>query len=101
MKKVLCCLAFVGLLGFALAGCEKGKAPSGGGPAVSEMLVASQIDDGAPKFEPGQSVCYVTNKPIKAEFYTDYNGKRIYFSSQEAVAEFNKNPQKYLPPGLR
>ena len=43
-----------------------------------------------------QTMCPVMNMPIDKKFYADYNGKRIYFCHDGCVAEFKKNPEKYM-----
>ncbi|MDD4957092.1 MAG: hypothetical protein PHH49_07435 [Candidatus Omnitrophica bacterium] len=42
-------------------------------------------------------VCPVTGKTIdRKRFNTAYDGKRYWFSSYDAVLEFQKNPSKYV-----
>lgn len=43
-----------------------------------------------------QTVCPVLGGPISKEVYTDYQGQRIYFCCSGCIAEFKKDPEKYL-----
>ena len=43
-----------------------------------------------------QTTCPVLNGKINKNIYTDYKGQRVYFCCQGCIAEFNKNPDKYL-----
>jgi len=43
-----------------------------------------------------QTVCPVMGGPIDKSFYTDYEGRRVYFCCQACVDAFKKDPQKYL-----
>jgi YHS domain-containing protein len=43
-----------------------------------------------------QKVCPITGKPINKEFYKDYKGRRIYFSSADSIPEFDKNTEGAL-----
>ena len=47
-------------------------------------------------FENIQKVCPVTGKPIDKRFYTDYVGRRVYFSDDSCKALFAKDPAGYL-----
>ena len=49
----------------------------------------------APK-APSQPMCPVMNKPVDRNVFVDLEGKRIYFCCAECIAEFKKNPDKYL-----
>jgi YHS domain-containing protein len=52
----------------------------------------AQTDAGKP-----QTTCPVLGGNINKSIYTDYQGKRVYFCCTGCIAEFNKNPGKYLP----
>lgn len=47
-------------------------------------------------FENIQTACPVTGKPIDTSFVTNYEGRRIYFATKEAIATFSQDPAKYL-----
>lgn len=97
MKKLLCTLALVSIVGFGILGCEEAAGPAGGGSITPETsLTAGQIQSDVPPIEPAQMQCYVCGKPIKAEFYVDFNGKRAYCDSKECADTFKKDPEKYL-----
>ena len=97
MKRLLLGVVFLGMLAAVIAGCE-GK-PSGdkpGTPAYTAPTSAMAIEDGAEKYFPMQMADPVNDKNIEGKFYVDVDGKRIYFSSQESIEEFNKDQDKYL-----
>ncbi|MBU0638337.1 MAG: hypothetical protein KKB50_05685 [Planctomycetes bacterium] len=41
-------------------------------------------------------VCPVTGKPVSQRFYVYLEGRRVLFATSEAIAEYRKNPEKYL-----
>lgn len=43
-----------------------------------------------------QTNCPVMSGKIDEKYFVDYQGKRIYFCCSGCVAEFNKDPEKYL-----
>ena len=43
-----------------------------------------------------QSTCPVMGGNINKNIYADYQGKRVYFCCTQCIAEFNKEPEKYL-----
>jgi YHS domain-containing protein len=47
-------------------------------------------------YENIQTACPVTGKPIDTSFVTNYEGRRIYFASKEAIVTFSQDPAKYL-----
>ncbi len=47
-------------------------------------------------FQNIQKACPVTGKPFDKAIYTDYVGRRVYFATAEAKAQFAKSPGKYL-----
>jgi YHS domain-containing protein len=55
------------------------------------------LSGAAEKQEITQSVCPVSNKKIDSNVYTNFDGKRIYFCSEESKEAFLKNPDAYLP----
>ena len=46
--------------------------------------------------EKPQTACPVTGKEINKKFFADYEGKRVYFCSENCIAEFNKDAAKYV-----
>ncbi|MGC9195993.1 MAG: YHS domain-containing protein [Syntrophobacteraceae bacterium] len=44
-----------------------------------------------------QTNCPVLSKdPINKKIFVDYKGKRIYFCCRSCIAQFKKNPEKYM-----
>ncbi|GMU21694.1 MAG: hypothetical protein AMXMBFR13_17840 [Phycisphaerae bacterium] len=43
-----------------------------------------------------QRFCPVSGKPVDQSIYTDYEKQRIYFCSEECIAQFRQSPRKYL-----
>ncbi|MHC4621769.1 MAG: YHS domain-containing protein [Planctomycetota bacterium] len=43
-----------------------------------------------------QTTCPVMGGPINKDFFTVYNGKKVYFCCPGCKPEFEKNPEKYL-----
>jgi YHS domain-containing protein len=43
-----------------------------------------------------QSVCPVSGEKINREFYSDYQGKRVYFGCAGCRATFEKDPESYI-----
>jgi YHS domain-containing protein len=43
-----------------------------------------------------QTTCPVLGGNINKNIYVDYQGQRIYFCCEGCIAEFKKNPEKYL-----
>jgi YHS domain-containing protein len=39
----------------------------------------------------------MTDQPALPEYFSNYNGKKIFFCCRECVRLFNTNPEKYLP----
>jgi len=95
MKKTLVALAVSAVLTLGAVGCGDSSQqadPEGEGYQISAM----QIDDGATAWDQMQYMCPVTGDPIKPDHYVDYQGKRIYFNSEEAAQKFQGNEEKYL-----
>ena len=95
MKKILTLTTAVLCLGLfaVMVGCED-SGPGADGASVPVM--AWTIEDGADKYAPQQDKCPVCGgRPIKAEFYTEIDGKRLYFDKQECVQKYEENPDEY------
>jgi len=58
--------------------------------ANMEIPAGSQIDA-------DQTLCPVMGGAINKEIFTEYKGKKVYFCCPGCIAEFEKDPQKYLP----
>lgn len=43
-----------------------------------------------------QTTCPVMGAKIDKNIFADYNGKRVYFCCTGCLAEFKKDPEKYL-----
>ena len=43
-----------------------------------------------------QTTCPVMGGEIDKKFYSDYEGKRVYFCCASCLEEFNKTPEKYV-----
>jgi len=43
-----------------------------------------------------QTMCPVTGDKIDKNVFVEYKGKKVYFCCSMCVAQFNKDPEKYL-----
>ncbi len=43
-----------------------------------------------------QTTCPVRGDPIDKSVFTEYQGKKVYFCCNSCIAEFQKDPQKYI-----
>jgi YHS domain-containing protein len=43
-----------------------------------------------------QTTCPVMGGPIDKSIFVEYQGKKVYFCCKGCVAEFQKEPEKYL-----
>jgi YHS domain-containing protein len=43
-----------------------------------------------------QKTCPVTEDKIDPNVFIEYKGKKVYFCCSMCVAQFNKNPEKYI-----
>jgi YHS domain-containing protein len=83
-----------------LAGCDK-KEPAGmqnqtENTAQQTQQAADAAAQTAKDTVPEQTVCPVMGGAINKEIFAEYNGKKVYFCCSDCVAEFKKNPEKYL-----
>jgi len=46
--------------------------------------------------ETNQTRCPVISGSINKNVYTDYKGKRIYFCCPPCIAQFKRDPEKYM-----
>jgi len=82
-------VAGVGMAVFA--GCGPGNDGRG------DQIFASEIQDGAEKYDRSQYACPVCEgQPISGEYYAEVDGKRIYFDQQSCMEQFKENPDQYL-----
>jgi YHS domain-containing protein len=42
-----------------------------------------------------QKLCPVSGKPINKEYFTEYEGKKVYFCGPGCKSAFEKDPEKY------
>ena len=47
-------------------------------------------------FENIQTKCPVSGKPIDKSYFTDFQGRRVYFANEKSKDKFAKEPAKYL-----
>ena len=69
----------------ALAGCKK-KTQTTQTPTVRQSIGEATE----------QTICPVMGAPIDKKYYTEYNGKKVYFCCPDCKAKFAKEPEKYL-----
>lgn len=74
-----------------LIGCKK-EEPASPASAVSEMPKAPLT--AAASIE--QKTCPVMGNPIDPNVFVEYEGKKVYFCCKGCVADFQKEPIKYL-----
>jgi len=76
------CAAAIALAAVAVAtGCSE----EGNEPGTSAAAQAN-----------AQVTCPVMGGKIDKAFFADYDGKRVYFCCAECVAQFKKDPAKYV-----
>jgi len=93
MKKAIAVLVAAGLL----LGVGFGCGGDSGSAMDADVKPAMDIQDDAEKYDPYQIECPVCGqKPIKADLYSEADGRRIYFDREECVSKFEENPQQYL-----
>ncbi len=95
-----------GVLALFLAGCAREQTMSGAtkkattttsAQSMSGMDMLAKSDGAAQAVAPsGQKYCPVLGNPIDMQYYTDYQGQRIYFCCAGCIAAFNKDPEKYM-----
>ncbi len=84
-------VALVAAVAVFLWGCGGGEetpgAPAAGGPAGAAQPFLA---------ESGQRTCPVMGGAISADYYTDYEGVRVYFCCAECLETFKADPEKYM-----
>ncbi len=96
---MLISLLLVGLI--MLNGCKKSEPVS---PEISaeKMQEMQGHEHMAMKAEPAitsaleQTTCPIMGGAIDKTFFTEYQGKKVYFCCPGCQPEFEKNPEKYL-----
>jgi len=78
----------------SVIGCKKQSSPSPA-PAASE----SEAQPAAPAVAAAveQTICPVMGGPVNKDIFVEYQGKKVYFCCPSCKADFEKNPEKYLP----
>jgi YHS domain-containing protein len=64
--------------------------------AKDPATYVKKLEDAGVVLEKVQTACPVTDGKIDKKFFTDYEGKRVYFCCGNCPAEFAKDPAKYL-----
>ena len=85
-RKQLATLLFIGMLcisAVSLIGCKKKTEP-----AESAVTTHSEMTE--------QKMCPIMDAPVNKEFYTEYQGKKVYFCCPGCEDVFLKNPEDYL-----
>ena len=80
---ILAGMLLVGLV--VLAGCKKKTEPV---QTTTMKQKAGEVIE--------QTICPVMGAPIDKKYYTEYNGKKVYFCCPDCKAKFAKEPEKYL-----
>jgi len=85
-----------GLVGLALAGCQKEKpaAPVKVTPAKAPQAAAAPAQPAVQVAE--QTTCPVMGGAIDKNIFVEYKGKKVYFCCKGCVAQFQKDPEKYV-----
>jgi YHS domain-containing protein len=76
----------LGIAALGLAFALAAAAAEGDKPAADE----------GKKETKAQTTCPVMGGKINKEIFADHDGKRVYFCCKACVAEFNKDPAKYI-----
>ena len=96
MRKWISISCAVLLMDLLIMGCEKkdGQTP---GP-VEEKPTTANVKEQPAAAAAGatQMVCPVMGGKINKKFFTDYEGKRVYFCCAGCVDSFKKDPAKYI-----
>jgi YHS domain-containing protein len=71
--------------------------------SITAMLLVLSLSLGGTLFAAGnpgkgnpQTACPVMGGKVDKSVYTDYQGKRIYFCCSGCIADFKKDPDKYM-----
>jgi YHS domain-containing protein len=64
--------------------------------ALTIILMLTPFFAGTVAWAASQATCPVMGGQINKEFYSDYEGKRVYFCCPACIPEFKKDPAKYI-----
>jgi Cu(I)/Ag(I) efflux system membrane fusion protein len=88
-------LAIVLIIGtVSIIGCKKQSSPS---PKPADSATQAQPAAPAVAAAAEQTICPVMGGPVNKDIFVEYKGKKVYFCCEQCKAEFNKEPEKYLP----
>ena len=105
MKAFITVIVLVGLVIFS--GCKEKTEPVSA-PKINVDLnqTAAAVKDTAAQTQTKaetavaeateQTTCPVMGNPIDKTLFVEYKGKKVYFCCKGCIAEFNKDPEKYL-----
>ena len=101
MLKIALRLAIVVLVVGAvllMAGCEGRTDPAAKPvePAAEAQEMPAKAAEVLAEVEIAQKSCPVMGGAINREYFTDYEGRRVYFCCPQCIDEFKKDPEKYL-----
>lgn len=96
---VLLVAGFVFVCWTMLNGCKKEEPKptatgTGQTAAHSEMAMATNTAKEIAGTE--QTICPVMGQPIDKQYFTEYQGKKVYFCCPACDAKFKADPEKYL-----
>ena len=93
MRTILSTVFLITVL-FFMDGCKKQSLPPTPTNSVSQTQPASPAVAAAGE----QTICPVmAGNPIDKNVFVEYKGKKVYFCCTQCKAQFEKNPEKYLP----
>lgn len=92
MTGLFYCLAVVSV--GLLTGCD-GQPGTAVDSEVHDHEAMSQ-DTSTTEMDTEQTTCPVMGGPINKAYYTEYQGKRVYFCCPSCDEEFAKDPEKYI-----
>jgi len=75
------------------AGCQKKTGPVAPPAPTTPVTEANTVISAAVE----QTICPVMEGPVNKKIFTEYQGKKVYFCCPSCKADFEKNPEKYLP----
>lgn len=87
-----------------IVGCKKKEQPAAPPKAITTadmQMQATKTAEDANKATTAvakgeQTLCPVTGDKIDKNVFVEYKGKKVYFCCSMCVAQFNKNPEKYI-----
>jgi YHS domain-containing protein len=92
MRTFLSAVFLISVL-FVMNGCKKQTSPPtmpmSAPPAANSVSQADSATE--------QTICPVMGGAIDKNVFVEYLGKKVYFCCTQCKAQFEKNPEKYLP----